>query len=151
QVLELDSWRDGQHFHQVFKRGDPQPHKIETCPPNKHGTRMRWKADLSLFDEGAHYDYDLLISRIKPAAYLNPGLRVILTLHQPGEEKPHVYEFHSEAGLAGYLVDMLREMEGEDARPLFNQPIMIQGERDGVSVQAAVLVSSESYQTTIHS
>jgi DNA gyrase subunit B len=151
--LELDSWRNGQHFHQVFLHSQPQPHTVESCPATKHGTRLRWKADLGLFDQGAHYDLDLLISRIKPAAYLNPGLKVVLSLPaQEGESSPlRHYEFYSEKGLAGYVSDILREMEGEEAKPLFSQPILISGERDGVSVEAALLVSSESYQTVIHS
>ncbi len=154
QVLELDSWRDGEHFHQIFKRGEAQPHKIEPCEPDKHGTRFRWKAELSLFDPGSHYDLDLLISRVKPAAYLNPGLKIVLSLPQPpgsDEKEPQIYEFFSKEGLAGYVGDLMRETEGEEARPLFTQPILITGERDGVAVNAAIIISSESYQTTIHS
>ena len=127
--LELDSWRDGQHFRQIFKNGEPQPHTIEaTRDHNRHGTRLRWKADLSLFDAGAHYDTELLISRLKPAAYLNPGLRVILSLpassattgydsgdggnEDDGTSQPQIQEFYSQTGLVGYVLDLLHEMEG---------------------------------------
>ncbi|MEI7554504.1 type IIA DNA topoisomerase subunit B [Candidatus Chlorohelix sp.] len=151
EVLELDSWRDGQHFRQTFKRGEPQPHKIEKCDKAKQGTRFRWKADLKLFDAGSHYDLELLVSRIKPAAYLNPGLKIVLSLHQVGEESPKVQEFYSQHGLSGYVIDLLKELEGAEARALFPQPILIEGERDGVQVNAALLISAESYQTTIHS
>ncbi len=154
QILELESWRDGKYFRQIFKRGEAQPPKIQPCEPEKHGTRMRWKADLTLFDPGAHYDMDLLISRVRPAAYLNPGLKVVLTLPpiaSPVDDVPQIYEFYSKDGLAGYVGDLMHEIEGEEAKPLFAQPIIITGERDGVAVNAAILVSSESYQTTIHS
>jgi len=151
EALELESFRDGKHFRQVFKRGEPQPHKVEKCEPARHGTRFRWKADLKLFDPGAHYDLELLTNRLKPAAYLNPGLKVRLSVQHPGEETPRVQEFYSQSGLGGYVTDMLKEMEGEEAKPLFPQQILIRGERDGVQVEAALLVSAESYQTTIHS
>jgi len=151
EILELDSWREGQHFRQTFNRGEAQPPKLDACPLDKHGTRFRWKADLSLFDSGAHYDLDLLISRIKPAAYLNPGLKVVLSLPtvEPGHSQ--FYEFYSKEGLAGYVTDLMHEIEGAEAKPLFALPVLINGERDGVVVSAAILVSSESYQTTIHS
>ncbi|NWJ46769.1 MAG: type IIA DNA topoisomerase subunit B [Chloroflexi bacterium] len=151
EVLELDSWRNGQHFRQTFKHGEPQPHKLEKCDKAKHGTRFRWKADLKLFDTGSHYDLELLVSRIKPAAYLNPGLKIILSLHQEGEDSPKVQEFYSQNGLGGYVTDLLKELEGAEARALFPQPILIEGEREGVQVSAALLISAESYQTTIHS
>jgi DNA gyrase subunit B len=151
ETLELESWREGKHFKQVFRRGEPQPHKVEKCDPTRHGTRFRWKADLKLFDPGAHYDLELLTNRLKPAAYLNPGLKVRLSVQHPGEATPRVQEFYSQTGLGGYVSDMLKELEGEEAKPLFPQHILIRGERDGVQVEAALLVSSESYQTTIHS
>src|SRR5437879_4273927 len=34
--LELDIWREGQHFSQRFARGKPQAHHIEPCEPKKH-------------------------------------------------------------------------------------------------------------------
>jgi len=157
--LELDSWRDSQHFRQIFKNGEPQPHTIEaTRDHNRHGTRLRWKADLSLFDAGAHYDTELLISRLKPAAYLNPGLRIVLSLPALADsavgnedKQPLIQEFYSQTGLVGYVLDLLREMEGAEAKPLFAQPILLKGERDGVSVTTALVISSESDGVNLHS
>ncbi len=151
ETLELDSWREGQHFRQIFRQGTPGRHAITPCPPEKHGTRLRWKADLTLFDAGTSYDTDLLISRLKPAAYLNPGLRVLFTLHLPDEDAPRTYDFYSHDGLAGYVRDLLCETEGDEATAVFPQPILIEGERDGVHVQAALLLSQESASATIHS
>src|SRR5438876_9350725 len=47
--VELDIWRDGQHFAQRFERGKPRPHQIEPGEPKKHGTRLRWAYDREIF------------------------------------------------------------------------------------------------------
>src|SRR5215813_969948 len=45
--LELEIWKDGQHFTQRFERGKPKPHQIQPYDIKKHktGTRLRWKYD----------------------------------------------------------------------------------------------------------
>src|SRR5437899_7999314 len=39
--LEIEIWRDGQHFSQRFERGKPLPPKITPGEPKKHGTQLR--------------------------------------------------------------------------------------------------------------
>ena len=55
--LELDIWRDGQHFAQRFERGKALPPRIEPADQKKHGTQLRWRFD-------AH---DLRPRRVLPA------------------------------------------------------------------------------------
>src|SRR5438309_7298341 len=47
--LELDVWRDGQHFSQRFERGKPLQPKISPTDPRKHGTQLRWSYDRGIF------------------------------------------------------------------------------------------------------
>src|SRR5436309_5203100 len=51
QWLELDIWRDGQHFSQRFERGKALVSKIEPFDPKKHvnGTQLRWRFDSQIF------------------------------------------------------------------------------------------------------
>lgn len=53
--LELDVWREGQHFSQRFERGKPLPPKIAPADPKKHGTQLRWRYDGQIFDHDAYY------------------------------------------------------------------------------------------------
>src|SRR5438552_11780892 len=53
--LELDVWRDGEHFTQVFSRGSALPHQIVPCDKNLHGTQLRWLYDHAVFDPDAYY------------------------------------------------------------------------------------------------
>src|ERR671929_1348223 len=51
--LELDVWRDGEHFAQRFERGRPKNPTVEACDAKKHGTQLRWKFDHDIFDHDA--------------------------------------------------------------------------------------------------
>src|SRR5262245_17094250 len=53
--LELDIWRDGQHFSQRFERGKALAAKLEPADGKKHGTQLRWKFDRQIFDHDAYY------------------------------------------------------------------------------------------------
>src|SRR5438270_4386473 len=72
--LELDIWRDGQHFFQRFERGKALPPKIEPADSKTRGTQLRWLYDRSIFDEEAYYPLEAIDSRLKAAAYLNRGV-----------------------------------------------------------------------------
>src|SRR6266851_8612245 len=43
--LEIEIWRDGQHFSQRFERGKALAPKIGPGDPKKHGTQLRWRYD----------------------------------------------------------------------------------------------------------
>src|SRR5436853_7111647 len=58
--LELDVWRDGQHFSQRFERGKPLQPKISPTDPRKHGTQLRWSYDRGIFDHDAYYPRETL-------------------------------------------------------------------------------------------
>src|ERR671933_2146503 len=51
--LELDVWRDGQHFFQRFERGKALAPRIEPADSKKHGTQLRWRYDAQIFDHDA--------------------------------------------------------------------------------------------------
>src|SRR5437868_7071467 len=45
--LQLDVWRDGQHFSQRFERGKALQPTITRAEPKKRGTQLRWLFDRS--------------------------------------------------------------------------------------------------------
>ena len=78
--VEATVTRDGKTVRQTFKRGIPvsDPVQIAEAPEDKHGTTIRFKADDEIF-ETTIYDYSVLESRLKELAYLNKGLKIILS------------------------------------------------------------------------
>src|SRR6195256_822349 len=98
--LELDIWRDGQHFSQRFERGKALPAKIEPADPKKRGTQLRWRYDSQIFDHDAYYPRETLERRLQAAAHLNRGLALHLSLWGDGQEIVLRKDFLSKDGLA---------------------------------------------------
>jgi DNA gyrase subunit B len=144
--LELDIWRDGQHFSQRFERGKPRPHHIEPCDPKKHGTRLRWMYDRDIFDHDAYYPRETLERRLQAAAHLNRGLALHLAMWDDEQEAIVTKTFHSKEGLA----DFVRHATPPGADPIFSKPITFNQLREDVQVEVAVL-PNRGYKLDLHS
>jgi DNA gyrase subunit B len=146
EQLVLTVWRDGQQFRQEFRAGKALPHTITPADPKLHGTELRWLYDHSIFDDDAHYAPELIESRLQAAAYLNRGLVIELTYWDPEAGQMVAKTFASKEGVADYV----KALTPSDASPLFARPLSLAKERDGVSVEVALLPNT-GYRTTIYS
>ena len=142
--LEVDIWRDGQHFRQHFREGKALDYSLESCPPDLHGTQIRWLPDPTIFDEDATYDMETLVSRLEAISCLNRGLRIELSYWDEEGRRMARRVLHSENGLADYL----RMLGSAGPGPLFKQPISISKTKDEVAVEA-VLLPDRGYKTQI--
>jgi DNA gyrase subunit B len=146
EKLELTIWKDGQEFRQTFNRGTALPHKISPCDPKKHGTRLHWLYDRSIFDPDAYYSLEAIESRLKAAAYLNRGVTFNLDAWDDAEEQQIKRVYFSREGLPDYV----RDLATSTSAPLFRHVIGIAKEKDGVQVEVA-LQPTTGYKTTIYS
>jgi DNA gyrase subunit B len=144
--LELDIWRDGQHFSQRFERGKPKPHVLETSKSKKHGTRLRWRYDRDIFDHDAYYPRELIERRLQAAAHLNRGLALHLSVWDDEQDTVVTRTFLSKEGLA----DFVRQAAPPGADPLFSKPIVFNQLREGVQVEVA-LQPNRGYKLDLHS
>jgi len=144
--LELDIWRDGQHFSQRFLKGKPQAHHIEPTDPKKHGTRLRWAYDREIFDHDAYYPRETLERRLQAAAHLNRGLALHLAMWDDEQEAVVTKTFHSKEGLA----DFVRHATPPGAEPIFSKPITFNQLREDVQVEVALL-PNRGYKLDLHS
>jgi DNA gyrase subunit B len=144
--LEVDIWRDGQHFQQRFREGEALTYSLETCDPALHGTQIRWLPDPSIFDEDATYDVETLLSRLEATSCLNGGLRIEVSYWDEDTKEQLNRVLHSKHGLADYV----RKLAAPGSHPLFRQPISIAKSKDGVSVEV-VLAPDDGYKTQIFS
>src|SRR5215813_8289546 len=133
--LELDIWRDGQHFSQRFTRGKPQPPRIEAATGKKRGTQLRWKFDDSIFDHDAYYPRETVERRLQAAAHLNRGLALHLSMWDDELQEVVTKTFHSKEGLS----DFVKTATPPGTEPLFSKPITFSQLRDQVQVEVAVL------------
>jgi DNA gyrase subunit B len=144
--LELDIWRDGQHFSQRFERGKPLPPKITPSEPKKRGTQLRWMYDRTIFDHDAYYPRETLERRLQAAAHLNRGLALHLSMWDDEQETVINKTFLSKEGLA----DFVRAASPPGVEPLFNKPITFAQLREQVSIEVAVL-PNRGYKLDLHS
>ncbi|MGE5617653.1 MAG: toprim domain-containing protein [Sphingomonadaceae bacterium] len=140
--LEVDIWRDGQHFQQRFREGQALDYRFEPCDPALHGTQIRWMPDPAVFDEDATYDVETLVSRLQATACLNRGLRIELSYWDEETRRMARHVLHSQNGLADYL--KMLETAGPGA--LFRHPISIVKTKDDVFVEV-VLQPDKGYKT----
>src|SRR5215216_1274852 len=101
--LELEIWRDGQHFSQRFERGRALTPKVEASEPKKRGTQLGWRFDRQIFDHDAYYPRETLERRLQAAAHLNRGLALHLSMWDDEHEIVVTKTFHSREGLADYV------------------------------------------------
>lgn len=91
--------KDGQIHCQTYKRGVPQS-KVEVLGPTKeHGTKITFKADREIFGELA-FSYDTIANRLRELAFLNAGVRIILTDER---EENKTNTFHYEGGISQFV------------------------------------------------
>jgi DNA gyrase subunit B len=144
--LELDIWRDGQHFAQRFERGKALPARIEPSAKKKHGTQLRWRFDAQIFDHDAYYPRETLERRLQAAAHLNRGLALHLSMWDDEQEIVVTRTFHSKEGLA----DFVRSATPPGCEPLFSKPITFSQLREQVQVEVALL-PNRGYKLDLHS
>lgn len=124
-------------------------HVIGQCGVHEHGTRVHFKPDPDVFKETTTYDIKILTTRIRELAFLNKGLR--LTIDDQRLAEPTHEEFHYAGGIKHY-VEYLNE--GKEA--LFTEPIYVEGEQDGITVEVALQYTDDyhsqllSFTNNIH-
>ncbi|MUV06304.1 DNA topoisomerase (ATP-hydrolyzing) subunit B [Planococcaceae bacterium Storch 2/2-2] len=132
---EVTVSREGKKHFIAFSCGElAEPLRVigET---DQTGTTIRFKADPDIFTETTVYEYDILAERLKELAYLNRGLRITITDERPDEIRQEV--FHYEGGIRSYV-----EHLNEGKEPIHEEPIYVEGERDGISIEIALQYNS---------
>ena len=99
------------------------------------GTTVRFKADAEIFTESTTYEYDILANRLRELAYLNRGLRITITDERDDEERTDTYYY--EGGIKSYVEHLNKNKE-----PIHEEPIFIEGEKDGISIEIAMQYNS---------
>lgn len=106
--LEVEVRRGGKQYRQTYERGIKTIELEEVGKAKDTGTRVTFQPDEQIFTE-LRYNADTLSTRLRELAFLNKGLKIILTDERPGQEFHEEYQY--EGGLASY-VEYLRGSRG---------------------------------------
>ncbi|WP_390911551.1 DNA topoisomerase (ATP-hydrolyzing) subunit B [Pseudosulfitobacter sp. SM2401] len=129
--LDLRIWRDGKEHVAKFSHGDTVEHlKIVGDCGDRTGTEVRFLASTDTFSN-LEYSFETLEKRLRELAFLNSGVRIILTDERPAEHLKS--ELYYDGGVKEFVKYLDRSKTSIMAEPIF-----ITGERDDIGVEVAM-------------
>ena len=138
--LDLTIWRDGKEHFMRFADGAPVAPLSEVGPASKTGTRVTFYPSTKTFTM-IEFDYATLEHRLRELAFLNSGVRIVLSDHRGVE--PKTEEMRYEGGLRAFVKFLDRTKH-----PLIPEPIVVEKEQDKIVVEAA-LWWNDSYHENV--
>jgi DNA gyrase subunit B len=129
--LDLTIWRNGKEHYARFEGGyTVKPLEVVGDASGQKGTRVRFLASAGTFTN-LEYNYKTLEHRLRELAFLNSGVRIVLRDQRHADVVEQ--ELHYEGGVEAFV----RYLDRSKA-PLIPDPIVVRGERDGISVEVAM-------------
>ena len=133
--------RQGYVWKQQYLRGEATAPVEKGKETLKTGTKSTFWLDPEIFTETTVIDNDVIATRFREMAFLNKGLKIILLDERDGQPDKQV--FHYEGGIASYV-----EYLNKNKTPMFEKPIYIDKEVDGMRVEVAMQYT-DSYSESI--
>jgi DNA gyrase subunit B len=146
-TLWLEIWRDGAHWHQEYCRGVPTMELTRVGPivagqgHPMRGTRVRFLPDREIFTETVEFEKEILATRLRELAYLNPGLKINFVDER--DESTELY--HYEGGIVSFVQHL-----NEARQAVHDQPVRVHAEKDGIQLDCA-LQWTGAYTETLYS
>ena len=138
--LKLKIRRNGKVHEMAFTHGDADAPLevtgtyVEDRKPGtnegRSGTEVTFQPSPNTFTH-IEFDYQTLEHRLRELAFLNSGVRIVLTDARHADIKQA--ELHYEGGLAEFVKYLDRAK-----KPLVDTPITINSEKDGITVEVAM-------------
>lgn len=138
KTLILDIWRDGYHYRQTYADGEPLAPVEQLEATDKTGTQVQFYPSDVIFT-GTIFDYDILAKRLRELAFLNSGVRIVLTDERDGRR----HEFEHAGGLSEFVHYINGGKDG--LNDVFH---FISEQDDGISVEVA-LQWTDSYNEKV--
>ncbi|MEL6279555.1 MAG: DNA topoisomerase (ATP-hydrolyzing) subunit B [Pseudomonadota bacterium] len=129
--LELRIWRDGKEHYVRFEHGETvKSLEVVGDAGEKRGTEVTFHASAGTFTM-TEYNFKTLEHRLRELAFLNSGVRIKLT------DARHVEKVEVDLFYEGGVEAFVRHLD-RSKQSVFDPPITIRGEKEGVSVDASL-------------
>jgi DNA gyrase subunit B len=140
--LRLRIWRGGKEHLIEFRHGDAvAPLAVVAENVDKRGTEVTFLASTDTFTM-VEYTWGTLEHRLRELAFLNSGVRILLTDLRGVE--PRSEEMLYEGGVEAFVRYLDRTKH-----PIIDKPIVVRAERDGISVEAAMWWNDSYHETVL--
>lgn len=143
--LEVRVYREGHVYYQRFENGGHPVEDlkiIDDCDKDRTGTTVTFKADPTVFKETTVYNYETLATRLEELAFLNKGLRIVLTDLREDEKKD---EFLYEGGIIEFVNKL-----NKNKKVIHENVVYVEGQEDNISLEVAFQYN-EDYTSQIYS
>lgn len=125
--------------------GVPVAPLAETGKAIKSGTKVTFMPDETIF-ETVEFEHDTISKKLRELAFLNKGIEIIFVDDRANvEEHQKMITFKYEGG----IIDFVKFMN-ESKNVLYDNPIFIEGERNGIKVAVAIQ-HTDSYTDNVFS
>ena len=129
--LELRVWRNGKEHFARFEHGETVEHlKVIGEASLERGTEVRFLASTDTFSN-LEYSFEILEKRLRELAFLNSGVKIILTDERPAEFRK------AELFYEGGVKEFVKYLDRSKAS-IMPEPIFFVGERDEIGVEVAM-------------
>ncbi len=136
--LKVNVYQNGKIYQQEYERGKVLYDLKVVGDTDRTGTTITFLPDVKtgedpepgIFETG-EFSFDTLKIRFREMAYLNKGIRIELTDERVEPNNSRV--FHYEGGIISFVSDL-----NKNKNVLFDQPIYIEGVKDGSTVEVAM-------------
>jgi DNA gyrase subunit B len=140
--LKLTIWREGDEHFMEFRDGEAVAPLARTgAAPGRHGTEVTFMPSSKTFTM-VEFDFATLEHRLRELAFLNSGVRIVLS------DMRHAVEKREELCYEGGVEAFVRYLD-RNKSPLVPKPIMVQVERDGIGVEAALWWNDGYHETVL--
>ena len=149
--LKLKIRRDGKIHEMRFTHGVPdaplavtgtyEPKRAPGTYEGRSGTELTFLPSTDTFTM-TEFDYPTLEHRLRELAFLNSGVRIVLTDRRGVEPKSE--EMLYEGGLEAFVRYIDRAKH-----PLIDAPILVTGEKDGITVELAMWWNDSYHEDTL--
>lgn len=126
--MEVEVRRGGKIYGIEFARGKTVVPLYEKSTTEETGTTVHFKPDAEIFTELV-YSYETLRIRIRELAFLNKGVKIILSDERSGKTET----FHYEGG----IIEFVRYVD-ENKDKINEEPIYIEGIKENNIVEVAI-------------
>ncbi len=139
--LKLRIWRGGHEHYMEFRHGDAvAPLAVVGPQGDKRGTEVTFLPSQETFTM-VEFDYKTLEHRLRELAFLNSGVRIVLT------DARHAEVVREELRYEGGVEAFVRYLDRAKT-PVVDKPITLTSEKDGITVDVA-LWWNDSYHENV--
>ncbi len=146
--LKVLVYQNGKIHQQEYTRGKIDYDLKVVGETDRSGTTMQFWPDVrsetnpdGIFEEGSAFRFDTLRNRMREMAFLNKGVRIIITDERV--DPPESREYHFEGGIREFV-----KYINKNRAVLFPEPVYIEGMKNAVAVEVS-LQYNDSYTDSI--